>query len=271
MSRGLLLKSAHEVWGVTLLCGAGVFIFEIIMAAVMRAFPMDKIEFWFEIEFIQKFAKAMLGSEFGDRIDPNQFLIITWVHPVVLALIWAHEITLCTRMPAGEVDRGTIDTLFALPVSRWRLYVCETLMVAVSGAFVVGLVLVGYLVGNIPTAPETRPSFAHSMVITGNLYCLYTGVGGLAFFISSLSDRRGRAVATTFGIVVGSFFLSFVEQFWEPARHLSFLNILNYYRPLLVMRDGSWPVTDMLTLGCFGLILWVAGGLILNRRDICTT
>lgn len=271
MSRGLLLKSAREVWGVTLLCGAGVLIFGIIMGAVFRAFPMEKVDFWFEIEFIQKFAKALLGSEIGDRVDPNQFLIIRWVHPVILALVWAHEITLCTRLPAGEVDRGTIDALFGLPVSRWRLYLCETLTMAVAGAFVVGLVLAGCLVGNIHTAPDARPSLAHSIVITCNLYCLYGAVGGLAFFVSSLSDRRGRAVATSFGIVVGSFFLSFVEQFWAPARHLSCLNLLSYYRPLLVMRDGAWPVTDMATLGCAGLVLWVAGGLILNRRDICTT
>ncbi len=271
MNRGLLLKSAHEVWGVTLLCGVGVFIFENIMGAVFRAFPMEAMNVWFEVEFFQKFITALLGSELGDKVDPNQFLVIAWVHPVVLTLLWAHEITLCTRMPAGEIDRGTIDMLLSLPVSRWRLYICETITMAISGAFVVGLVLVGCLVGNILTAPQSKPTLAQSIVITFNLYCLYVAVGGLAFFVSSLCDRRGRAVAISFGVVVGSFFMSFVEQFWEPARHLSFLNLLSYYRPLLIMRDNSWPVANMVTLGCVGLILWGMGGLIFNRRDICTT
>ena len=88
--------------------------------------------------------------------------------------------------------------------------------------------------------------------------------------VSSLSNRRGRAFGVVFAIVLVSFLVNFLAQLWEPARSLAFLSVLNYYRPLLILRDTSWPLTDMLVLVAVGGVLWLAGMLIFARRDICT-
>lgn len=270
MSRGLIRKSLHEVWAVTLLCGLGVLAFEILLAHVMRSFQAQIADHWFQVEFIRNIIKALLGVQITEGFDLGAMSSIAWVHPVILALLWAHEITLCTRVPAGEVDRGTADVLFSLPVSRWRVYLCETLVWLVGGIVVIGMGLIGSRIGNLPAEGGTPPSLARTLVIVTNLYCLYLAVGGLAFLMSALSDRRGRAVAATFTIVLMSFLLSFLVQFWEPAQHLSFLSMLNYYRPLLILRDTAWPIADMITLTGCAAALWLAGGLVFARRDICT-
>ncbi len=270
MNRGLLIKALREVWPVTLLCGVGVMAFEMLLPVVLASFEDQIAAQWFQVEFLQVFVRALLGSEMGDKIDIGMLRSIAWVHPVVLAMLWAHEITLCTRLPAGEVDRGTIDVLFGTPVSRWCAYICETVVWMVAGAVVIGMGLVGAWCGNLMASPESRPSVGQILVIVVNLYCLYLAVGGMALLISSLSDRRGRAVATAFGVVLASFFLNFLTQFWTPAKHISFLGIMNYYKPLLVLRKASWPVEDMTVLLSCGLVLWVAGGVIFNRRDVCT-
>ena len=105
-----------------------------------------------------------------------------------------------------------------------------------------------------------------------NLYCLYAAVGGLALLISALSDRRGRAVATVFGILLGSFLLNFLAQFWEPAETLALLSFLHYYKPLPMVQAGGsgLPLGDMAVLMGFGVVAWVAGGIWFARRDICT-
>ncbi len=76
-------------------------------------------------------------------------------------------------------------------------------------------------------------------MVSANLFLLYTAVGGLALLVSSLSDRRGRTVAVVFGVVLVSFFLNFLTQLWEPARSLSFLGVLHYYRPFITIRDAT--------------------------------
>jgi ABC-type transport system involved in multi-copper enzyme maturation permease subunit len=270
MSCGLISKSVREVWAMTLLCGLGVMVFEVLLAHVLRSFETQLADYWLEVEFIRNMVRALLGSEITEQFDLGAMSSIAWVHPVILAILWAHEITLCTRVPAGEVDRGTIDVLFGLPVSRWGVYLSESLVWIVAGVVVIGMGWLGSTFGYLTTASEARPSAGQTVVVVSNLYCLYLAVGGLAFLTSSLSDRRGRAVAVAFTVVVTSFLLSFLAQYWEPAKSLSFLSMLHYYKPLLILREAAWPMRDMVTLIICAAVMWLAGGLLFARRDICT-
>jgi hypothetical protein len=96
-------------------------------------------------------------------------------------------------------------------------------------------------------------------------------VGGLAFLVSAVSDRRGRAIAVIFAILLASFLLNFLAQLWRPAEMVSFLSLLSYHKPLIVMRSGgAWPLGDMTVLFGFAVATWLAGGIWFARRDICT-
>jgi ABC-2 type transport system permease protein len=103
-----------------------------------------------------------------------------------------------------------------------------------------------------------------------NLYLVYVAVGGLAFMVSAMSDRRGRAIGVIFGLLLGSFLLNFLAQFWPPAGRLSFLGVLDYYKPAQILTGGSIPIRDIVGLLGFGLATWAIGGEILARRSICT-
>lgn len=267
---GLVNKSTREVVWTTVLCAAGALFLEGMFAFVFHSFGNQLAEQWAQMEFIQNILKSLLGTEIGGMLTRQTMNSIAWVHPVLLAILWAHAITICTRVPAGEVDRGTIDVLLSLPVSRRRVYVCESLVWALSGAMVVLFALLGCFLGNLFIPAEDRPDYARLLIVLINLYAVYATVGSLALLVSSLSDRRGRAVAVAFGIVIFSFFLNFLAQFWEPARSLSFVGLLNYYRPLDILRDAVWPVYDLIVLFGCTTVLWVTGGVIFSRRDICT-
>lgn len=273
MNRGLLGKSIREVWSVTLFCGLGAMVFEVLLTYAIRTFQeqLDAMAGqWLQLEWIQNILKGLVGTEIGEQLGPGALSSIAWVHPILLALIWAHEITICTRVPAGEVDRGTVDVLFGLPVSRWCIYGCETIVWLAAGAVVLLMALIGNAAMNLALTSDVAYDLRQAIVVISNLFCLYLAVGGLALLVSSLSDRRGRAVAAAFGIVVASFLLNFLAQFSTPIKSFSFLSLLNYYRPLLILRDGAWPIHDMLVLLVCAAVLWLAGGLIFNRRDICT-
>jgi multisubunit Na+/H+ antiporter MnhB subunit len=106
--------------------------------------------------------------------------------------------------------------------------------------------------------------------LAGNLYCLNLAVGSLAWLASALSDRRGRAVSVVVAFVLLSFLLSYLAPFWNVAEQLSFLSVLHYYIPLEVLRDGLFPLRDILVLGGLAAALWTAAGLIFVRRDLAT-
>ena len=270
MNRGLLLKSLREAWIATVLFALALMVIEAIFAYVLPTFADQFSTVLLQLEFVQRMVQALLGTDIGAQISPDMFSAIAWAHPVVLTIVWAHAIIFCTRVPAGEIDRGTIDLLFGLPVSRWRLYRCESAIFLVTGLIVISMGLLGNALGSLSQEPDSRPDPARLLVVVVNLYGLYLAVGGLAFLISSLANHRGRAVAAVFAILLASFLLNFLAQLWQPAEKLSFLSVLNYYRPMLILRDGGWPTMDLAVLTGLAAILWIIGGLCFARRDICT-
>lgn len=270
MNRGLLIKSLREVWIATMLFALALMAIEAILAYVLPTFADQFSTVFLQLEFAQRMLQALLGTDIGDQIGPSVFSSMAWVHPVVLAIIAAHATILSTRVPVGEIDRGTIDVLLGLPVSRWGVYRCELVVFLASGLVVIGMGLAGNQLGALLVESKPPSAVQPLLVVVINLFCLYFAVGGLGWLVSSLSDRRGKAVSVVFTILVGSFLLNFLAQVWPLAEPVSFLSVLNYYQPMLILRDGGWPVIDMVVLTVLGAVLVIIGGLCFARRDICT-
>lgn len=268
--RGLFAKALQEVWLSTLLFGCGMLLVKLLLTYVLPQLQAGMGGILDQIPFVKTLLSGLLGTEIGDEITARTMQSFLWVHPVVLALLWAHEIALCTRMPAGEVDRGTIDVLLGLPVSRRAVYACESCVWLASGILILVLGLLGHRIA-VPAMPEPmRPELAIALLVEANLFCVYVAVGGIAFLVSAMSNRRGTAIAIVFGIVLASFLLNFVAQFWDPARQIAFLSLLQYYQPAEILQNGKFPLADASVLLLVGGTAWALGGEIVARRSLCT-
>src|SRR5207249_4078940 len=164
----------------------------------------------------------------------------------------------------------TVDVLLGLPVSRWEVFVSETVVWLVCGTAILGAALVGNLLGAQGLPPEHRPQLSRLFIVLANLFCLYAAVGGLAWLVSSLSDRRGRAMTIVFLVLLALFLLNYLAQFWQPLEKIAFLSPLHYHRPVNALGSGIWPWRDMVILLAAGGTLWFAGGVVFARRDLCT-
>ena len=159
--------------------------------------------------------------------------------------------------------------LLGLPVSRRTIYVCESVVWLVAGALILSCGLVGHRFSLAITAGASPP-LGPTLLVIVNFFCMYIAVGGITYLVSALSDRRGRAIATVCGIVLTSFLLNFLAQFWEPAQNVLFLSVLNYYSPAEILQSGSLPIGDLAVLLGIGIATWVAAGEVIARRSICT-
>jgi ABC-2 type transport system permease protein len=173
-------------------------------------------------------------------------------------------------MPCGEIDRGTIDLTLTLPVTRWAVLRSEAVVWLLFAVVLLGLGMLGYLVGRSYVAPEARPDISRTLIVLANCFCLYLAVGGLAWCVSASFDRRGPALALVFLILLASFLLNFLGPFWSVAKRFSFLGLLDYYRPMIILRDGAVPWSDMAVLLVIAAALWLVAGVTFSRRDICT-
>lgn len=271
MNRGIMYKAYCEVRFITLLIGAALLAIETIFAFVLPILEKQFENIFAQLPFVQTIMKALLGTDLGPGFGKEGIQALAWVHPAVLALIWAHGIIVCTRVPAGEVDRGTADVLFGLPVSRWSVYRSECVVWLMSMIVILLMAATGHRVG-VPFAESATPvPLARLSLVLLNLFCLGAAVGSIAWLISALSDRRGKAIGVVFAIVLASFLLNFLGQFWAPAEKVMFLGVLNYYRPMEIIRSGVFPGKDTLVLISVAAAVWTLGGIVFARRDITTT
>jgi ABC-type transport system involved in multi-copper enzyme maturation permease subunit len=251
----------------TLSFAAGLFVFELLVGMMLATFHKEFSDKFLPLEFIQKMFAALLGAEVG-TVGPAVLSMLGWIHPIVLALVWAHAIVVCTRVPAGEVDRGTLDVLLALPVTRTSVYVSESIVFILAGLLVVGAGLGGNVVGNWISGLERVGSLGQLSLVALNLYALSLAAGGMSAFLSSVCDRRGRAMGAAFAILMASLFLSSMSTFNALVKTVSVVSLLNYYRPYGILQGQASPLGDMIVLLGLGLGLWICGLTVFIRRDI---
>ncbi|MHC5023807.1 MAG: ABC transporter permease [Planctomycetota bacterium] len=268
--RGLVAKTIRETWLATLLFGVGMLLVERLLMYVLPQAEGLIDDVLVKMPFVRQLIGGLMNLNLEGEISAQLLQAIVWVHPTVLTLVWAQAILFCTRFPAGEIDRGTIDVLLGWPVSRRTVFLAETSVGLVYGAAILGLGFTGYLLGAASMDPQARPAIPRLLTVLVNFYALYVAVGGVTMLIASLCDRRARAIGIVFGVLLASFLLNFLARTWEPAQKLSFLGVLEYYQPATIVADGGMPWRDLAVLLGVGAVAWTAAGEIIARRSICT-
>ena len=268
--KGLLRKIFMEVRWPVVFFGLGLAVIMGLLTSLLPKVLGDMDDMFLKLPFLKPIITALLGMDPGDGFTAQMMQAFLWVHPTVLSILWAHELMYCSRMPAAEIDRGSIDFLLGLPISRWKLYLSETVGWIISGIVILCLGLTGHLLASSALQPQMRPTVFATFSIMSNLFAVYLAVGGLTLLVSCNSDRRGRAIGIMFAILLASFLLNFLAQFWEPAKAVSFLSVMQYYRPAIIIQSGGFPWQDLTILFGIAATSWAAGGIVFRHRSICT-
>jgi len=269
--RGLLDKALRETLVPTLGFATALLVFEALVTYVLPQAQQGIDEVFAQMPFVKRLLGALLGMKVEGGLTSQMVQAFLFVHPVVLTIVWSYAIVVGTRMPVAEIDRGTIDVLLSWPVSRRTVFLTETLVAIAGGLVVLAGGFLGHrlCVGTMPAG--MRPPGARVALVYFHFFTLYVAVGGLAVLCSSFGKRRARSVALVAALVVASFLLNFLAQFWKPAGEVSFLSLLHYYRPAVTLSEGRLPLGDLAVLLGIGAVGWMAGGLVFTRRNIQTT
>jgi hypothetical protein len=161
MMRGLWRKIWLETRFQFLLFAVALFIVPGLLTMLLPQLEEGLNQVFATLPFVRRFIQALLGEDLGRQINPQSLQAIIWVHPTVLALIWAQEIIFCTRVPPGEIDRGTIDILLSWPISRRKLFVAETLMWLVGGMMFCAMMLSGHFTIHVASVHGACQSLQH--------------------------------------------------------------------------------------------------------------
>ncbi|OWY70461.1 hypothetical protein B7486_16920 [cyanobacterium TDX16] len=258
------LRDYALLWGGAMLL---VTLFVVIFNFALNSFPREQTENWLSIPWIRRLIASLAGADVLELSKPEGLLSIAFNHPLVWTLLVAFTLSLSSGVIAGEIDRGTIDLLMTLPVSRTAVYCSTSLALVMMVLPLCWGVWLGAKLG-VTLTGFTAARMSLLAMVTCNLCAAVMAVSGLAMAASGICNRRGPAVTWVFVIVFYGFVVNFLRTMWPALEPLAFTSFLSYYAPLVIIRDEAFAWRSMMILLGSGLGFWLVGLAIFRRRDI---
>ena len=224
------------------------------------------------------------GVPISQVATPAGRVALLYVHPLITtsAVVWA--IARGSDCVSGEIGRGTMEMLLAQPVRRTALYISHAVATSLGSLLLTAAVWCGTAIGlrvapvyaGVPASLYIPPAIS--------LFGLMVCVGGISALASSWDSQRWRTVGLVAAVYIISAILAIVgniESRWSWVYYLTFMSA---YKPqtmvahadeawsLFAYRDGAVAGLGLgalpIVLIGLGLIFYVAGAVIFNRREI---
>jgi len=239
----------------------------ILFMLAIHSGAFDQKQDFIRLPFIRRFMTVMIGSDPLTFMSPTAITAFGFTHPLVWTLLVVFVLSMATGTLAGEMDRGTMDVLAALPVSRASLYVSIGLVLLAFGLPMCWGVWLGAAIGRLLVgAADVRLGLLARVAC--HLYATYVLIASFSLAVSAMSSRRGPAVAAAFFLVFYAFLLNLLRALWSALDVLAWTDFLHYYQPLLIVRDEAIRWGDIAVLLTASLVWWAIGLIVFLRRDI---
>ncbi len=257
----------ESLWSGLVAC-TGIVFFVVLFVWAMQMMGPQLFEFLSSVEFLRRMLELAFGISMQGEVSTNVLFSIVWLHPVILALAWGTLISIASRQTSGEVERGTAELLLTLPVSRNNVLACGVICWTIVALAVSICPLIGVWLGSQFVDLQEPIRFGRFGIVMINFLILNLAVASMSTLAGCCVDRRGVAVATVAVILITGLAMNFLESFLPAIQRIRFLNVLNYYQPSNIVRDGIWPVANLAVLGGISLVCLTVAAVIWNRRDI---
>lgn len=263
-----LLKRTHRDYRLLVL-GAFLLLlaFMILFNFAIDSLNIEQRREWLNVEWIRRLITTIMGADAIDLVTPTGMVAFGFTHPVVWMVAIAFVLAATTGLFTGEIDRGTIDVLASLPVSRVRIYVTQSLYVALSGAPICAALVLGTVLGRRLTGSSPFDLKLLVMMAT-HLYVTFVFLVAVCTLASVIFSRRSAAMTACFFVFFYSFVLRLLEGFWPAAKRFGCAGFLHYYEPAQVALQRRWQADDIAVLLAGAATAWLAGLIVFNRRDL---
>jgi len=267
MNAPLVIKTFRDYRLLAVGAAAVLLGFVILFMFAVSSMPLADVKFWNDIPWIRKLISAMMGADVGEMFTRNGISSFVFTHPLMWVMVIGFVLTLTSGVISGEVDRGTMDMLATLPISRTRMYTSLTVVALLFGMPLCWTVWLGVWIGRtlVGWAEVQLDAVA---ILTCHLYAVYVFLALLSIAVSALCSRRTTALLICFAVVFYSFVINLLVAFWPALQKVAFTGFLNYYAPLLIVRDHAWHWGDISVLLAAGLVCWTLGLIGFQRRDV---
>jgi ABC-2 type transport system permease protein len=229
-------------------------------------------------EMLGQMVQAIIG---GDRIaldQPCDMMSISYVHPLVLAILGIWALGRAANAIAGEIDRGTMELLLAQPIRRSQLILAHFWVDAILFPALCGVMWLGTYCGTwwmgLQTLEQRAVDPLRFLPALPFVFGVLFSVSGITMAMSALGRVRARVWGVAVSLFLSMFLVNVLGQIWDDTLGwVRPFTLYYHYRPQSVILEvhGFADATPWLHLGVLlgagaagYLFAWVA----FCRRDL---
>ncbi len=221
--------------------------------------------------FVKKFppqVQQLMGETFIGQFSVSGIAAFGYSHPFVLILFSIVAIILPEKHIGMELENGTLELLFALPVKRMAIAVTLWLTSVVT----IFILTVGCWIGtwwglHINSGPVVFP-LSKIFLIGINLWLLMLAVNGVTFLMAAFSRLGSKVALQAAGLMLFFYFLNYAIKIWPAIKFLQHFTLFNYYQPQTLIFDQSDLTTNLLVLAAISISSVAMAFRKLQIRDI---
>jgi len=186
--------------------------------------------------------------------------LLSVIVPLALAFL---AIRIVAQATVGAEDRGHLDTLLSLPLSR-RVVVSASVAVAgiVLAAILVVMGVLTWLAGTLAGTGISATTLAGGFA---NVWPLAMAFAGLAAVVAGLTHRPSTVTYVTGATLVGMYAIDLVGKLADAVEPLRAISAFRYYGSAI---QNGFDVSHAVTLVVAALVLTAIGAALFERRDV---
>ncbi|MCB9858737.1 MAG: ABC transporter permease subunit [Phycisphaerales bacterium] len=267
MNTTIFRKALRDYGWMMLVAAALLFAFVIIFVFAATSINIEQRLDVMQTPWVRRLISSMIGGDIIDNFTRTGMIAFAFAHPAAWAMLLTFILTSTSGLIAGEVDHGSFDLVATLPISRTRLYVTYSVVVALAVAVMCAAIWAGACAG-LSLIGDHEAGRSVLAIVAAHLYAACLFVVGLGMAMSGVCNRRLVAAGICFLYIFYSFVLNVLEAFWPAIRSIGFSSFMHYYSPLPVARDAAWQWTNIGVLLAAGLVVWLIGLVRFVNRDL---
>ena len=211
--------------------------------------------------------KAIGVDDLNTFFNIEGFLTYKHYNATLPLLIIFLTVSLAGSSLSGEIERGTIETPLACPVSRIRMF---------FGVFAVGIVAL--LIFTICAVFSVVPAGAfggieyvlkfHLLIAIASCFFGWS-VLSVAMLVSSLCSEARRSYMIMGGILFVMYILYLISMTIGSLSWLRYFSLFGYYDPNYILLTNKIDYSSLFVFSAVALMCTFLGAYHFNKRDIC--
>lgn len=260
MFKSVFLKTLYEKkWGIL---GWSLAMFAMTVLIVV-IFPVFKDSFGAQLSNVPDSLKPILG-EAADYQKITGFLELQ-VFAQMMFITFIYGIIVCTSLLAGEENKGTLQTLLSMPISRTRVYFEKFLAVIVMLS-VASLSLLLAIVVGAAIIGESIP-YVNIVLATFMQLLLALSLSALAYGAGAATGKRTVAGTLAGVYTFAAYMVTALAGTADVLKYANNFSIFKYFMNTKILENGI-TLNNMIPMIILLLGSIVVGWYVFVRRNV---